>query len=73
MSMSEPRIHKDGTPEWYTESGEHYIQHVSDSRLATVRLYRYGDICWEWAGTVDEAEQIGLALLAASRYRESDD
>lgn len=69
--MNAPRIHADGTPEWYTPDGEHLVQYVADSRYDTVRLYKVGDIDWEWSGTVEEATQIAQALLDAARYREA--
>lgn len=69
--VNAPRIHADGTPEWYTPDGEHLVQYVADSRYDTVRLYKVGDIDWEWSGTVEEATQIAQALLDAARYREA--
>ena len=68
VTLADPKVHEDGTPEWYTPDGEHLVQYVADHPFSAVRLYKVGDINWDWSGTTDEAVQVALAILSAIDY-----
>lgn len=68
ITLGDPKIHADGTPEWYTPDGEFLVQYVADHPHSAIRLYQSGEINWEWSGTLNEAEQVVQSLLSAIVY-----
>ena len=68
VTLYDPKVHNDGTPEWYTPDGEFLVQYVADHPLSAIRLYQSGEINWEWSGTLNEAEQVVQSLLSAIVY-----
>lgn len=64
----EPKIHEDGTPEWYTPDGVYFVQYAADHHHNAIRLYQAGEPYFEWSGTLDEAQWVVEAFGAAIAY-----